>query len=406
MPAPKPGGMFNMARIKTFGRAAALMALAFGSQDAWAQAIRIQNAWKTDQKINVEASTTPVAAPTPDGFVSGQWQFEQVPNTDYVRIKNIWRGTYLNVETGSLQTGAIQPGWLSAMWKLVGMSVPGTYRIENAWTKAALNVEGGTLVASSAPLNWQSAIWTLPGYVSGTRMSAATMPTAPDPFAGRQEILATPVDQYGAPIQDVAAGPVFHCAVDDPEAHKPAEIAKCLNRDIAQPVKGAFESGGTVAKPFEQGYAAVNSGFAAAGNALRYGFTGNPQEYTVDIDICHSGLKGTGTGDTITLYLYDDAGTNFAQGSAYGTSGCNVGISITTATKVARFSLGTSGTDPLYLDEVKFITGKSWFSAGTVISDSGRDEGSGWCLSKDPSNTAVWQGALAFGCAELIQFPR
>ena len=68
--------------------------------------LHVQN----DEKIPATGAIEP-------GWWSAMWMLEPVEGTDQLRIKNKWRETYLNVETGSLELGEIQPGWLSARWK-------------------------------------------------------------------------------------------------------------------------------------------------------------------------------------------------------------------------------------------------------------------------------------------------
>ncbi len=154
------------------------------------------------------------------------------------------------------------------------------------------------------------------------------------------------------------------------------------------------------------GYEKIADAFTDFGQSVQYAFDGNPQEYTVDIDNCHSGLTGTDTTDTITLYLYDDRGVNFVQTSVAGSGSCSTSLSITTATKVTAFALGTSGQNAFYIDDAKMSLGKSFFKGGTVISHSGRDEGGGWCLSKDPNDGADWRAVMIGNCGELVHFPQ
>ena len=56
--------------------------------------------------------------PVQPNWFSAMWEFEPVGNGAF-RIKNPYRNTYLNIETGRLQLGDVQPGWLSAQWRQV-----------------------------------------------------------------------------------------------------------------------------------------------------------------------------------------------------------------------------------------------------------------------------------------------
>jgi len=52
-------------------------------------------------------------------FVQAIWQFEIVPGTEYVRIKNKQSGRYLHIENGKLECSPIGAGAHSAMWKIL-----------------------------------------------------------------------------------------------------------------------------------------------------------------------------------------------------------------------------------------------------------------------------------------------
>ncbi|MBC7891196.1 MAG: hypothetical protein H7Y12_03200 [Sphingobacteriaceae bacterium] len=86
------------------------------------------------------------------------WLVDNTAEPEFVRLKHASTGSYLHVEGGSLQAGAIQPGWWSAQWTL--KPVEGFYQVVNRYTKAYLHTEGGPLVAGAlgAP-GWWSAQW-------------------------------------------------------------------------------------------------------------------------------------------------------------------------------------------------------------------------------------------------------
>ena len=53
------------------------------------------------------------------GSWSSQWIFEEVQGDyQYFRIKNRWKGTYLNTEGGTMNCGIVDPDWQSARWEL------------------------------------------------------------------------------------------------------------------------------------------------------------------------------------------------------------------------------------------------------------------------------------------------
>ncbi len=131
------------------------------------QLSRLRNHWKPDLYINTQAGM-PDASPIQPGWWSAQWAFDvQSPvqgdpvSTKAFWIHNRWKpNEYLNVESGSLQSTPIQPGWLSARWTLE--QIPGTtlYRIRNVWQPTkCLNIESGTLTASEVGPGWWSSWW-------------------------------------------------------------------------------------------------------------------------------------------------------------------------------------------------------------------------------------------------------
>lgn len=127
--------------------------------------IRIANNWKPAYKIHIE-KTTVDAGVAPDGWLSAQWELEEVSGENTFRIKNRWKKggkhTYLHVENGKIEAGPIESGWVSAMWVFKKINGTNTYKIQNAWkTKQYLHIEGPTLAAGQIQPGWLSARWTL-----------------------------------------------------------------------------------------------------------------------------------------------------------------------------------------------------------------------------------------------------
>ncbi|WP_221393737.1 CAP domain-containing protein [Dyadobacter sp. NIV53] len=77
---------------------------------------------------------------------------------DIVRIRNVEKGSYLNIESGTVQSTEIKPGWLSARWELIKVQ-EGQFKIRNSWKKTFLNIEEGTLQCSEIRDGWLSARW-------------------------------------------------------------------------------------------------------------------------------------------------------------------------------------------------------------------------------------------------------
>jgi hypothetical protein len=69
----------------------------------------LQNRWKPNAYLNVESGTIQ-STPIGPGWPSARWTFEQVPGTGLYLIRNVWqRNEYLNIESGALTAGPIQP---------------------------------------------------------------------------------------------------------------------------------------------------------------------------------------------------------------------------------------------------------------------------------------------------------
>src|SRR5437667_3492534 len=126
-------------------------------------AVALKNYWKPDQYVNIESGPL-VAGPIQPGWLSAQWTMEPVaPGSALYRIRNVWKpDQYLNIESGPLVAGPIQPGWLSAQWTTEPVA-PGSalYRIRNVWKPDQyLNIESGPLVAVPMQPGWLSSQWT------------------------------------------------------------------------------------------------------------------------------------------------------------------------------------------------------------------------------------------------------
>ncbi len=74
---------------------------------------------------------------------SSRWYLEPVGFGDFVRLKNRWKGCYINVENGPVECGAKDNGdntggrW-SAQWRVV-YEGDGDYAIVNRWTECRLS---------------------------------------------------------------------------------------------------------------------------------------------------------------------------------------------------------------------------------------------------------------------------
>ncbi|WP_374352967.1 hypothetical protein [Chitinimonas sp.] len=92
--------------------------------------------------------------------VNGNSQFVlEDAGEGFTRIKEKTSQNYLNIETGSLQSSPIKPGWHSAQWKLVQTS-DGWVRLQNKWKpEQYIHVEKGNAAAGKIESGWHSAQW-------------------------------------------------------------------------------------------------------------------------------------------------------------------------------------------------------------------------------------------------------
>jgi hypothetical protein len=120
----------------------------------------IQNRWKPEQYIHQNWDKLQ-SATIKQEWPNAQWEFEPVIGTEYFKIKNTGKGTYINIEHGKLESGEIAPGWHSAQWKVE--RVPGTQfvRIRNRWKGTYLNNETGAITSSEIGPGAHSSMWDL-----------------------------------------------------------------------------------------------------------------------------------------------------------------------------------------------------------------------------------------------------
>jgi hypothetical protein len=129
--------------------------------------LRLVNFWKPDQAINIESGTA-VSNPFGQGWWSADWQLVyQLPlygdpaGQSVFWIQNRWKpDQYLNVESGTIQSTSIAPGWLSALDLRTGTRNR-SYRIRNVWhPDEYLNIESRALTAGPIQPGWYSVRWT------------------------------------------------------------------------------------------------------------------------------------------------------------------------------------------------------------------------------------------------------
>ena len=132
-----------------------------GTTESYSQ---IKNRWKSNQHINIESGSISSSTIQP-GWHSAQWTVESVPGTSFVKFKNRRKSNqYIHIENGKLESSTIQTGWHSAQWTVE--KVPGTsfVKFKNRWkSNQYIHIENGKLESSTIQPGWHSAQWTLEG---------------------------------------------------------------------------------------------------------------------------------------------------------------------------------------------------------------------------------------------------
>jgi hypothetical protein len=152
-----------------------LTALAFGlgGRTGSAQSfVRIESRTRPGWQVHLEWDTVSVSD-APAGWWSADWVFEPTGATNTYRIKNRYRGTYLNMEAGPLVASNVPAAFVSSQWNLEPMG-RGYYRIRNAWKGVYLNVANAFIDAGPQPGNWETSHWRLPGLVPGGEPAVIT----------------------------------------------------------------------------------------------------------------------------------------------------------------------------------------------------------------------------------------
>jgi len=117
----------------------------------------IKNVWKGTY-LNMETGTLQSTA-IKEGWLSAQWELIKVQEGQF-KIKNVWKGTFLNIETGTLQCTAVQESWLSARWAIKKIAGSNSIRIYNIWKPTlAINIETGSPTCNVIEDSWLSARW-------------------------------------------------------------------------------------------------------------------------------------------------------------------------------------------------------------------------------------------------------
>ncbi len=112
------------------------------------------------RRLNIEQGPVSID-PMGDGAWSAFWEFEPVPGTNYLRIKNRWKGTYLNIEQGPVKANQIGTGAHSSHWLLESAGEMGNIRIKNRWKGTYLVKTQKGVECRKVSANAPESIWVL-----------------------------------------------------------------------------------------------------------------------------------------------------------------------------------------------------------------------------------------------------
>lgn len=153
--------MKNQRLLKHLLAVVAVVWLTGSNLSAQESYVRIENRWKPNLQINVEAGPTAATKAAP-GWHSADWVFEPAGRANTYRIRNRYKGTYLNIEKGTLESSKVPPAFVSSQWILE--PVDNFCRIKNAWKGTYLHVQNGVLDCGKIEPGWTSAQWNLKGF--------------------------------------------------------------------------------------------------------------------------------------------------------------------------------------------------------------------------------------------------
>jgi hypothetical protein len=107
--------------------------------------------------INVQTGM-PVSSTINNGWWSAQWQLIPIAGTNYFNIKNRWRGNFMDTDRGSIITSlnSQSPG---SMWSMEPTRNPNVFRIKNAQTGGYLSIANNNLVLFNSTGNDFSSAW-------------------------------------------------------------------------------------------------------------------------------------------------------------------------------------------------------------------------------------------------------
>lgn len=167
-----------------------LMVLGVGDSSLNVQDLyHIENVWK-GTLINYENGSLTTTVSSSSGSV---WQRIDAGGEEF-RIKNVQSGYFLNIESGALACTPIEPGWHSAKWRMSKANGVNTIRIGNKYVPDRyINNERGLACTPIQP-GWLSAQWVMKPVASSRPESTNTVTS--DSIAGYHPVFLNKINEF------------------------------------------------------------------------------------------------------------------------------------------------------------------------------------------------------------------
>jgi len=124
-------------------------------------AYHIQSVGRPDEVLNNRASGDPELLKVKPEWASGHWQFEAVPSTNFVRIQNAWKNTYLLDDGTRLRTAAGRERDEAFHWSLEPEEGQPYVNIINRGSGRALVATRGGFDLVDDPADDDTSLWQL-----------------------------------------------------------------------------------------------------------------------------------------------------------------------------------------------------------------------------------------------------
>jgi len=124
--------------------------------------------------LNTEASGKLSVEKVKPHWSSGQWEFEEVPGTAFVLIKNRWKNTFVLVEDDKVRAGSADDDDQSAHWAVEVVEGQPYVRIRNRTVKRYLGNDNGQTRLTKSDLDDPDSQWQFVAVLDGTPSASSS----------------------------------------------------------------------------------------------------------------------------------------------------------------------------------------------------------------------------------------